>query len=468
MTHLTRLARRQFLQRSAALASSVAMPWILPSGVLAAPGRPGANERIGIGWVGTGRRSLQMLTDLRKTPSLPEECRVVAVSDVWPKKCHEYLKGYHEKVLGPKGVKTKVNCAIYQDYRQLLDSKDVDAVVLTTPEHWRALPCVLACQAGKDVYAEKPLALTVHEGRAMVEAVRKYGRVCQVGTQQRSFARNREATEYIRNGRIGKVHTVICRNWESSIPLSRFQLPAEPVPDGLAWDLWCGQTEPVPFSMHIYLTYNDPGWHHLRRYSNGWLANAGSHALDMVQWALGTDSTGPVEVWPEIVDASKPVEFGETWRPGYPKSVPANAPWIRKLTYRYADGTLVKLQDNKAPVFGAIFIGDRGKLVMHRARWSTEPETIAKEPLRDSDMRLYTSNNHFQNWIDCIKSREKPAADIEIGHRTCTICQIGGIARRLGRKLRWDPSKETFPDDAEANSYLERPQRAPYQLPKVV
>ena len=464
-----KVSRRRFLRQASAMAAGgMAVPCMIPSGVLAAPGRAGANDRIGIGWVGTGRRAHQMIHDLKGTPSLPAECSVVAFSDVWPKKCQEYVKAYEEKVLGPKGGKTGAKYAIYQDYRKLLESEDVDAVVLTTPEHWRALPSIHACQAGKDVYAEKPLCLTIREGRAMVEAVRKYERVCQVGTQQRSNFRNREAAEYVRNGRIGKVHTVICRNWPSSIPLGEFNLAAEPVPAGLDWDVWCGQTEPVPFSMNVYLTYNDPGWHHIRRYSGGWLLNAGSHALDMVQWALGTDDTGPVEVWPEIVTSKEEVGFGAAWCPGYPKKVPANAPWIRKLTYRYADGTLLKLENNEAPVFGAIFEGDKGKLVMHRGRWNTIPIAISKEPIRDGDLHLYKSDRHFQNWIDCIKSRQKTAADEEIGHRSCTVCQLGNVARQLGRKVCWDPEKEIFPGDDQANALLDRTQRAPYLLPDTI
>lgn len=292
----------------------------------------------------------------------------------------------------------------------------------------------------------------------MVEAVRKYNRVCQVGTQQRSFSRNREATEYVRNGRIGKVHTVICQNWLSSRPYTDYELPAEPVPEGLDWDMWCGQTEPVPFNIKIYLTYNNPGWHNILRYSGGWLANAGSHALDMVQWALDADESGPVEVWAE------------------------HKAFDAKVVFRYANGVLLKLAQScagpgippwksdeaakdQASSFGAIFVGDEGTLIEHRGRWNTKPIAISKEPIGDSDIRLYKSDHHFQNWIDCIKSRQKPAADVEIGHRTCTLCHLGGIARRLGRKLRWDPQRESFPGDSEANSYLERPQRAPYQLP---
>jgi len=449
MTNPRRFSRRRFLGACAGLAAGgAAAPYIIPADVLAAPNRAGANDRIGIGWVGTGRRSHQMINDLKGTRSLPSECRVVAVSDVWPKKCHDYLKSYEENVLGPKGGKTGAEYGIYQDYRKMLDSNDVDAVVLTTPEHSRALPCVLACQAGKDVYAEKPLCLTVHEGRTMVEAVRKYKRVCQVGTQQRSMFRNRESSELVRNGRLGKLKEVLCHNWAGARPYTDFDLPSEPIPEGMDWEHWCGQTEPVSFSMHVYLTYNSPGWHNIRRYSGGSTTNAGSHSLDVVQWALGTEDTGPVEVEPH----------GNRYN--------------SEVTFRYASGVLLRLTNevNSKDVssFGAIFVGERGKLVMHRGRFNTVPIAISKEPLKDGDVRLYKSDHHFQNWIDCIKSRQKPVADVEIGHRACTICHLANIARWVGHKLKWDPTKEVFPDDDEANAYLSRPQRQGYQLPDTV
>lgn len=451
-------SRRHFVQRTAVLTGgAVAAPAVIPSGILAAPRKGGASNRIGIGWIGAGRRAHQMIHDLKKLPGGPGQCEIVAVSDVWPEKCKEYLNRYEAEVIHKKGRKY----GIYRDYRNLLDNNNVDAVVLTTPEHSRALPCIHACQAGKDIYAEKPLSLTVREGRAMVEAVRKYRRVFQTGTQQRSHFRNRQASEYVRNGRIGKLQTVICQNWVSSRPFRDYELPTEPVPKGLDWNMWCGQTEPLPFSMQIYLTYNNPGWHNLRRYSGGWMTNAGSHALDMVQWALDTDDTGPVEVWAEG------------------KSFDA------KVTYRYANGVLLKLEqscsgpgipawksnqksEDEASRFGAIFIGDEGKLIEHRGRFNTKPIAISKQPIRDTDIRLYKSDDHFQNFIDCIKSREKCIADVETGHRSCTVCHLGNIARRTGRRLRWDPENETFPGDDEANSYLARPQRAPYQLPNPV
>ncbi|MFH1269111.1 MAG: Gfo/Idh/MocA family oxidoreductase, partial [Planctomycetota bacterium] len=364
------------------------------------------------------------------------------------RKCHDYLKSYEENVLAPKGGKTGANYGVYRDYREMLDSKEVDAVVLTTPEHSRALPCILACRANKDVYAEKPLSLTVREGRAMVEAVRKHERVCQVGTQQRSMFRNREASELVRNGRLGKLQEVLCHNWPGARPYGDFELPGEPVPEGMDWDHWCGQTEPVPFSMHVYLTYNDPGWHNIRRYSGGNTTNSGSHALDVVQWALGTEETGPVEVEPH----------GDRFD--------------SEVTFRYADGVLLKLTNavtsDDVSGFGAIFVGERGKLVMHRGRLNTVPIALSQEPLGEGDLRLYKSDHHFQNWIDCIKSREKPVADVELGHRACTICHLANIARRTGRKLTWDPAQEIFPGDAEANGLLSRPQRPGYQLPDSV
>jgi predicted dehydrogenase len=259
--------------------------------------------------------------------------------------------------------------------------------------------------------------------------------------------RNREASELIRNGRLGKLQEVRCHNWAGSRPYEEFDLPGEPIPEGMDWDHWCGQTEPVPFNMHVYLTYDDPGWHNIRRYSGGWATNAGSHALDVVQWALGTEDTGPVEVEPH----------GNQYN--------------SEVTLRYADGVLLELTnevtDQDVSCFGAIFVGERGKLVMHRGRFNTIPIAISQEPLGEGDLRLYKSDHHFQNWIDCIKSREKPVADVEIGYRACTICHLANIARWLGRKLRWDPAQEVFPGDDEANACLSRPQREGYRLPEL-
>ncbi|MDY0168184.1 MAG: Gfo/Idh/MocA family oxidoreductase [Thermoguttaceae bacterium] len=452
------IPRRSFLAGGLAAAAGVAAPYVFPASVLAAPGRAGANDRINLAWIGVGRRAHQMHGDLGSAPSVPGEARVVAVADVYLEKCRLYIEAYREKVLrGEEGGPI----AVYQEYRKILDRDDIDAVMVPTPEHWRALPCIHACQAGKDVFAEKPLSLTIREGRAMVQAARKYNRVFQVGTQQRSTPRNYEATQLLRNGRLGKITDVVCQRWASSRPYADFDIPAEPIPEGMDWDTWCGQTEPVPYNERVYLTYNNPGWHNLRRYSGGNLANSGSHALDIVQWGLGTDDTGPVEVWAESAHPGARL----TYR--YANGVKLHIGFPPELLEKTASGELQEPEE-KPSAFGAIFYGERGRLVEHRGRFNTIPIALSQEPLPADAVPLYESKHHFQNWIDCIKSREKPAADVEIGHRTCSVCQLGGIARELGRKLTWDPEKEIFPGDDEANAYLERPQRKPFQLPEVI
>ncbi len=326
MSRPTKTSRRRFLKRVAALAATgTAAPFVIQSGALAAAGQPGANDRIGIALIGTGRRAHQLLGALKNLPSLPAEVQLVGVSDVWPKKCHEYLKSYEEQVLGPKGGKTGANYAVHQDYRKLLKQDNVDAVLVTTCDHWHALPAIHACQTGKDVYCEKPISLTIAEGQVMVRAVRKYNRVFQTGTQQRSFQRNRLGCELVRNGRLGKIKEVICTNYQSSTPCSAHELPGSPVPKGLDWDTWAGQTQPRPFTTRVYLAYDDPdwGWQKLREYSGGLLTAWGSHGLDMVQWALGTDDTGPVKIEPHGS------EFDST------------------VSLHYASGIVVKLQTDQ-------------------------------------------------------------------------------------------------------------------------
>jgi len=438
MSKHRRVSRRTFLKHTAT-AAGVAAPYILRPGVLAAAGKPGANDRVGLGLIGTGRRGDQMLGDMRRVTAQRGEAQIIALSDIWPKKCHDYIKKYEEKT-GKKGG----TYAIVQDYRKLLESKDIDGVIVTTCDHWHALPTIHACQAGKDAYGEKPMTLTIREGRVMIDAVRKYKRVFQTGSQQRSMKRNRVGCELIRNGLLGKVHTVICQVYPSSKPCSAHKLPEEPVPEGMDWDMWCGQTPPRPFSWHVYLTYNKPGWQWLRPFSGGLTTNWGAHGLDMVQWALGTDDTGPVEVIPEGNKHNSPV------------------------TLKYAGGVVVKLCDPKAPIGGGIFIGEKGKLSMNRGKWHTEPKELATQPPKDPKVKLYWSDNHLQNWIDCIKSRKRCVADVEIGHRSATVCHLIGIARRLGRKLRWDPARELFVGDTEANALIDRPKRKPYDLPDPV
>lgn len=411
--------RREFLRRSiGAAAITAAAPLLLPGRLWAADGRRGPNDRINVGYIAVGRRARQLM-------DLPPDMQIVAISDVNRQRLDELAEGKDWRK--------------YQNYREMLAEPDIDAVIIATPDHWHALNAVHACEAGKDVYVEKPMTLTIWEGRKMVEAARKHERIVQVGSQQRSMKECRIGCELVRNGRIGKVHTVHGANYPSPWECD---LPEQPVPEYLDWDMWCGQTEPRPYHLELYLPRvrgTEAGWISFRPYSGGEMTGWGAHGLDIIQWALGKDDTGPVEVWPEGEGLKCPVSF------------------------RYADGTTVLL-DGKGPEGGGVFEGDDGRITVDRGKYKTLPTDLDKKPAQDTDIRLYESNDHLGNWAECIRSRKMPIADVEIGHRSTTMCHLGNIARWTGRKLRWDPEKESFIDDEDANTYLRRPMRAPYAL----
>lgn len=430
--------RRRFLQISGGLLAGTFVPLVIPRHVLGTETTPSANERIGIGGIGIGRRGLQLFEEV---PSLG---RIVAIADVNLPRA--------EKTAEPH------KAVAYQDYRKLLERKDVDAIITATPDHWRAIVCIHACQAGKDVFGEKPMSLTIHEGRKMVEAVRKYGRVFQTGSQQRSMAANRLGCELVRNGRIGKIHTVIAANYPSPWECA---LPGQPVPAGLDWDMWCGPTEPVPYHIDLYTPRANPGWISFRPYSGGEMTGWGAHGLDQIQWALGTDDTGPVEIWTEGEKFSPPAYTQPESRARGEKI--CSQP---KVFFKYASGVVVKFDNG--PPGGAVFIGDKGRITIDRAKFSVEPKELGEPPYDDFKVRLYVSNNHMLNWLECIKTRQKPVADVEIGHRSTTLCHLGNIARWTGRPLKWDPVKEQFVGDEDANTYLDRPRRKPYVLPEEV
>ena len=433
MAQSTRLSRRSFLQTSAA----VAAPYIIPSGVLAAKGRPGANDRIGVGYIGAGRRAGGLYR-------LPKEAQMVAVADV--------------DISRAKRAAGRAKAKTYQDYRKMLEQKDVDAVVVSTPDHWHALPCIHACQAGKDAYCEKPMTLTIREGRLMAQAVRKYKRVFQTGSQQRSQKANRLGCELIRNGRLGKLKIVLGANYASPWNCA---LPGQAVPATLDWDMWCGPTQPRAYNKDLYIPRANPGWISFRKYSGGEMTGWGAHGLDQVQWALGMDESGPVEVWTEGPKFNPPTYTQPASR-GKGNKI-CEQPTV---FFRYADGVVLKL--GGGPGGGAVFEGENGKITINRGSAKGSPAELVKEPLTDPKVRLYVSNHHMQNWIDCIKSRKRCVADVEIGHRSATVCHLGNIARWLGRKLKWDPKQEKFVGDDEANTYLDRPRRKGYEMPDPV
>jgi len=418
--------------------AGAALPHIIPSGVLAAPGQPGANGRIGIGFIGMGRQSKALLQNLLTL----SEARFVAVADVNLTRARE--------------AATKHDAVAFQDYRRLLERKDVDAIITATPEHWRLLICVGACQAGKDVYAEKPLSLTIREGRLIVQAARKYKRVFQVGTQQRSMWQNYAGCKLIRSGSLGKVSKVIAHNYPSPW---EGRLPAQPIPDGMDWDMWCGPAQPVPYNKDLYLPRANPGWLSFRPYSGGEMTGWGAHGFDQIQWALGTDETGPVEVWTEGPKFSPP-----TYEKPEGKARGDQLCSETRVFFRYANGVVIEPKD--ANMGGAIFIGEKGRVTINRGIFESDPEELAIEALRHRPADF--NDNHLKNWLNCIKSRAKPVADVEVGHRSATICHLGNIARWTGRKLRWDVDQEHFVDDKDANQYLDRERRKPWLAPEKI
>ena len=462
-----KVSRREFLRRSAI----VAAPFIVPAAVF------GANERIGIAVIGPGRQGGGLLGSAGRS----KDARIVALADVNLVRARERAKSYKAEV--------------YKDYRKLLERKDVDAVITATPEHWRALTCIHACQAGKDIYAEKPMTLTIREGRLMVEATRKYGRVFQCGSQQRSQVQNDVGCRLVREGAIGKITKVIGHNYPSPWNCA---LPAQPVPDELDWDLWCGPTEPVPFNADLYIPRGKPGWLSFRPYSGGEMTGWGAHGLDQIQCALGMDDSGPIEVWVEGEKFNPP-----TYTQSEAKSRGDKICSMPVIRYRYANGVVLELTSTKRGG-GAVFIGEKGTITIDRGVCVSDPPELAKEPLEKAikqlreEARKRTASvsdptppqaglaseagkkkkkeepvpplhgGHMQNWFDCIRSRKKPVADVEVGHRSATVCHLGNIARWTGRKLRWDPVKEEFLGDKEANQLLDRERRKPWVAPEKI
>jgi len=332
-----------------------------------------------------------------------------------------------------------------KDYRKLLDRKDIDAVVVTTPDHWHARITIDACAAGKDVYCEKPLSLTVAEGRAMVNAARKHGRIVQTGSQQRSATNFRDTCERVRNGLLGKITHV-----EVGIPGVNFKGP--PVADGmppaeLDYDLWLGPAPQRP--------YNSKRVHYNFRffwdYSGGQMTNFGAHHLDIAQWGLGRDQSGPAKI--EGTFEYHPEKWFEV-------------PMKCKIQYRYDDGVLMTLAQGDGTIRqGTKFIGDKGWIYVTRGKTEASDPSLLKAPLPSGAIKLIASSNHHKNWIECIQSREKPICDVEIGHRSATVCHLGNIAARVGRAIAWDPVKELIVGDSEAGKMLSRPYRAPWQDP---
>ena len=426
------ITRRNFITKAAA--ATFAAPLIVPRSVLGAPGKAAPGDRITVGMIGMGKMAhgnhIRALLDL-------DDVRVVAVCDVDTTR-RELAK---QKVDERYAANAAGGCDAYSDYRRVLERDDVDAVLIATPDHWHAIPIIEAAKAGKDIYCEKPLTLNIHEAQRVIQAVRKHDRVFQTGSQQRSsvFGKFRLACELIRSGRIGRVKTV---HVGVGGPSGWCDLPEEPMEPGLDWDRWLGQAPLRPYNsilsprgMHNHF----PKWRPYREYSGGSMTDMGAHHFDIAQWALGMDRSGPVEIIP----------------PDDPEATTG-------VKFVYADG--VEMIHGGEP--GCTFQGTNGTLRIGRGVLASDPEEIVTEPLGADEVYLFDSPGHHRNWIDCIRSRAVPVADVEIGARSVTVCHLGNLAYWHHRRMRWDPAAWRFVDDPEADTWLDGPRRDPWQLPE--
>ncbi len=413
----SQLSRRAFLSTSAAAAGTIALPYFVPQRAF------GANDRIRTGHIGVGKQGTGNLERLLS--------HAVAVCDVDARRLASAAKLVEQK----NGA-----CQTYSDFRRLLDRQDIDAVVISTPDHWHAIPTILACQAGKDVYCEKPLTLTIAEGRQMVQAARQSKRVVQTGSQQRSANNFRLACELVRNGYLGKLQEVLV-----GIPGPNH--PGKPIPDSdppaeLDYNFWLGPAPWRPYNKNR-VHYN---FRFFRDYSGGQQTNWGAHHLDIAQWGLGMDGSGPVAVH----------ALSANYHPKQWHEVTESC----RVVFHYAGGVKLTLgQRQKGIPVGTTFIGTQGRLYVNRGKLTSEPGGIIEQKPRDDDLRLQESTNHHGNFLDCIKTRELPICDVEIGHRSATLCHLANIACQLRRKLVWDPQAEEFPEDSEANGLLSRTPR---------
>ncbi len=426
------MKRREFIAKG--IVSSLAFT-IVPRVVLGGNGFLAPSDRINLGFIGVGKQSYTLMNGLNGC----KEIATLAACDVDRKKLQAFIAGTAKKQV--ELGKTQSTVTAYHHYRELLQRKDIDAVVIATPDHWHAQIAVDAAKAGKDIYCEKPLALTIAEGRAMVDATRKYKRVFQTGSMQRSSFNFRQAAELVSNGYIGKIKEI---NVSVGEPVKQCDLPSMPVPDYLDWDMWVGPSPYRGYNPILSPPLEDDKWAWWRGYRDfggGYITDWGAHMFDIVQWALGMDNSGPTQFMP-------------------PKQANSNS----GLSFIYANG--VKVNHVAWGVHNAIqFIGEKGKIEVSREFIRSNPENLANLKFTSSDKRLYYSDNHYQDFVDAIKKRSKPICDVEIGHRTASVCNAVNIAYELQKDLKWDPKKEEF-DNEYANLLRSRPYRGEWDFRK--
>jgi predicted dehydrogenase len=437
-THST--TRRQFLKR-AATASAVALgaPYFVSPSALGLAGTVAPSDRIVLGAVGSGGKGRHNTQTFQSFADV----QVVAVCDV-DRKHLEAAKAEVDKTYGNS------DCAAYRDFRELVGRQDIDVVSVATPDHWHALASVAAANADKDVYCEKPLANSVAEGRAICNAVTKHKRILQTGSHERSGDNARYAAELVRNGRIGKLHTLRINlpcddNHHKQVREITGMPPEMPVPEQLDYDFWLGHTALAPYTerrCHFW-------WRFILSYGGGEMTDRGAHVIDLGQLGAGTDDTVPVEY--EAKGTASTTSLYDAF-------------FDYRFANTYANG--LRLVGSSDGPRGVKFEGTEGWIFVHvhGGKLEAEPASLLSEKIGESEIHLGRSPGHHRNFIDCVKSREQPVAPAEAGHRTATICHLNNIAMMVGRKIVFDPKTETIPNDSEANQLLKPAMRSPWSL----
>ncbi|MEQ9443345.1 MAG: Gfo/Idh/MocA family oxidoreductase [Cyclobacteriaceae bacterium] len=470
MNHKNQISRRNYLKKSAiGVVGAFAIPTIVPSTVF---GKSAPSNKINIGQIGCGR--------IARGHDLPETlkydmARVIGVSEVDRKRKEDgkrFIEGWYEE---HKGKKNFVDVQMYDDYREMLANPEIDAVIISTPDHWHAQAAIEAAIAGKDIYLQKPTSLTIEEGRAMSDIMHRTGQVFQLGSQQRSmnpWPQFKRACELVRNGRIGELHTI-----KVGLPgdPGGEEEPMMPIPENLNYDMWLGSTPYVYYTekrvhpqqhpqadsqVNAPLDFSRPGWLRCEQFGAGMITGWGVHHIDIAHWGMGTEFTGPVEV-----EATA----------SFPKSGLWNVHGDFQVTAKYDNGVTMLVSGDYPN--GVRFEGAEGWIFVSRgnvAVTSSDPNFGTSEAFAASDnkilaseigedeIHLYESEEQHGNWLDCIKSRKETISPAEVAHRSCSACLVSHIAMKLPRKLYWDPINERFKNDDEANSMLSRSQRYPW------
>lgn len=444
------MKRRNFIKQAGIAASAIiSVPTIIPAACVGKSGRTAPSDKINLAIIGAGNQAtndvMDFLADDRVVVTLI--CDVNKKSDgYWDGRVagREYIRdvvnGYYSK----KFERRYNACSDMEDFREVISRKDIDAVEIATPDHWHAIPVLMAAAAKKDIYCQKPLSLTIAEGRAMSDAVKHHNVVFQTGSQQRSNPNFRRICELVRNGRIGKLETVICGLPAGTPDYGKKAHLTDivPVPKGFNYELWLG---PAPFAEYAPCrTHVNFRW--ILDYSGGQLTDWGGHHPDIAHWGMDTELTGPVKIqnarakWAEHPHYNTATDF-------YFECI-------------YENG--VKMIVKSGSDFGVTFIGTEGKVWSSREKHTLEPESLKDEIIGSNEIQLYKSDNHFRNFIDCVISRRETIAPVEVAHRSITIAHLGNIAMKLGKDLEWDPKTERILNVHEANEMLSRPMREPW------